>query len=184
MTEQTTVPATTAPVKTPAPMTAGGAPASKFRPTRWDPIEMLEDLQGEMSRLWGEAWSPGPWTTRRPLRRLFQGPTTWAPRVDVYQKDGQLVVQTELPGVKKEDAQVAIEDGDLVIRGERKSESEVKEEDYYRLERSAGTFYRRLPLGGEVKAEQITAKFADGVLEVTMTAPVPSKPAATAIPIA
>ena len=174
MAEQTTVP-----VKT-----TDGPKGEIARPPRWDPIEMLENLQGEMSRLWGEAWPLGPWTTRRPLRRLFQTPTAWAPRLDVYQKDGQLVVQAELPGLKKEDVQVAVEDGDLVIRGERRSESEVKEEDYYRLERSAGTFYRRLPLGGEVKAEQITARFADGVLEVTIPAPEPSKPAATAIPIA
>jgi HSP20 family protein len=174
MAEQTTVP-----VKT-----TEGAKEGTPRPTRWDPIEMLETLQGEMGRLWGEAWPLGPWTTRRPLRRLFQTPTAWAPRMDVYQKDGQLVVQAELPGVKKEDVQVAVEDGDLVIRGERKSESEVKEEDYYRLERSAGTFYRRLPLGGEVKAEQIKATFDDGVLQVTIPAPTPTKPAATTIPIA
>jgi HSP20 family protein len=145
---------------------------------------MLETLQSEMSRFWGEGWPLGPFATRRPLRRLFQTPTAWAPRMDVYQKDGRLVVQTELPGVKKEDVQVAVEDGDLVIRGERKSESEVKEEEYYRLERSAGTFYRRLPLGGAVEAGQIKATFADGVLEVTMPTPGPARPAATAIPIA
>ena len=172
MAEQTTVP-----VKT-----TEGAKAAKTQLARWDPIEMLEALQGEVGRLWGEAWPLGPWTTRRPLRRLFQTPTAWAPRIDVYQKDGQLVVQAELPGVKKEDVQVAVEDGDLVIRGERKTESEVKEEDYYRLERSAGTFYRRLPLG-QVTAERIAAKFADGVLEVTIPASEPAKPTTTSIPI-
>jgi HSP20 family protein len=169
---------TTTPTKT-----GNGAKEDTSRLARWDPIEMLENLQSEMSRFWGEAWPLGPWTTRRPLRRLFQTPTAWAPRMDVYQKNGELVVQAELPGVKKEDVQVAIEDGDLVIRGERKAESEVKEEDYYRLERSTGTFYRRLPIGGDVKPEQIKAHFADGVLEVTVPTPETTKPAATTIPI-
>jgi HSP20 family protein len=174
MAEQTTVPA----------KTTNGAKEGTATVIRWDPFEMLENLQSEMGRLWGGAWPLGPWTTRRPLRRLFQTPGAWAPHMDVYQKGGQLVIQVELPGVKKEDVKIALEDGDLTIRGERKSESEVKEEDYYRLERSAGTFYRRLPLGGEIKAEQIKASFVDGVLEVTIPTPEPATPTATTIPIA
>jgi HSP20 family protein len=86
------------------------------------------------------------------------------------------VVKAEVPEVKKEDIDVALEGGDLVIRGERKAEQEVKEEDYYRMERSYGSFYRRIPLGFEVKSEQVQAKYTDGVLEVSIP-----KPAETAL---
>lgn len=68
-----------------------------------------------------------------------------------------------------------------MIRGERHAESEVKEEDYYRAERSYGSFYRRLPLGFEVAADQITASYTDGVLEVQVPKPTPESPKATKI---
>jgi HSP20 family protein len=134
--------------------------SNERRLRRWDPFEMLDELQEEMIRLWGQAWPLVP----RPLRRL--APSAWAPTTDVYAHDNTLVVKTELPGMKKEDIEAALDQGDLVIRGERKVESEVKEENYYRLERSYGSFYRRVPLPFEVRAEQITASYNAGVLEI------------------
>jgi HSP20 family protein len=106
------------------------------------------------------------------------------PSTDVYEKDGNLVVKAELPGMKKEDIEVTLDQGDLVIRGERKAESEVTEEDYYRLERSYGSFYRRLPLGFHVTAEQIAASYHDGVLEVRIPKPKQEQPQAKKIPVA
>jgi HSP20 family protein len=73
--------------------------------------------------------------------------------------------------MKKEDVEVAIEEGDLILRGERKEETEVEEENVYRWERSYGSFFRRLPLTFEVKPEAVNANFKDGVLEVTLPLP-------------
>jgi HSP20 family protein len=151
---------------------------------RWDLSEMLETLQGEMARLWAQTWPLGPWAMSRPLRRMVPTPAAWAPRVDVFEKDSHLVVKAELPGVKREDVEITLEQGDLVIKGERKAEAGVREEDYHRLERSQGIFYRHLALPFEAKPEDITAHFAHGVLELAIPRPAVAAHAATKIPVA
>jgi HSP20 family protein len=143
---------------------------------RWDPIEMLNELQAEMARRWGQGWPFGPWSLGRRLAERAPLSTAWAPRMDVYEQGGDLVVKAELPGVKKDDMEVTLDDGDLVIRGERKAEKEVKEESFYRMERSYGSFYRRLPLSFEVKPDQIKASCADGVLEIRIPKPAEQRP--------
>ncbi len=95
----------------------------------------------------------------------------WRPDIDVYQKDGDLCVKADLPGMKKEDVEVLLEDGKLVIKGERSEESKVEEDDYYRAERSYGSFYRSIPLPPEIEEDAIQAQFADGVLEVRVVLP-------------
>ena len=152
-------------------------------PRRWDPFEMFETLQEEMDRFWRR---PGPfWPGGFPsfLRRSAGQGVTWAPRMDAYEKDNTIIVKAELPGLKKEDVQVELDDGNLVIRGESKAESEVKEDAYYRMERSAGSFYRRMPLPADVKPEQIQASMTDGVLEVRIPRPAESKPEARKIQV-
>ena len=98
-------------------------------------------------------------------------PAVWAPRVDMYEESGDIVVKAELPGIQRSDIEVTVEDNDLILKGERKSEKEVKDENYYRVERAYGTFYRRIPLPSAVDAEKIKAKFQDGVLEVRVAKP-------------
>ena len=152
-------------------------------PRRWDPFEMFESFQDEMDRLWRR---PNPfWTGAIPT--LFRGgagrSVSWAPRMDVYEKDNTIVVKAELPGLKKEDVQVELDDGSLVIRGETRTESEVKEDSYYRMERSSGSFYRRIPLPVDAKPEDIQATMNDGVLEVRIPRPAQSKPEAKKIAV-
>jgi HSP20 family protein len=118
---------------------------------------------------------------RRPFRRLARSQSGFAPSVDVFDQNGAIVVKAELPGVKKEDISAMVENGDLVIKGTRAEEKEVKETDYYRMERSSGTFYRRIPLPEGVKTDDISAKYEDGVLEVRVPQPAESTP--TSIPI-
>jgi HSP20 family protein len=132
---------------------------------------MLETLQDEMAHFWSQGWPFGSLPFPRRMGQLFYAPETWTPRLDVFDKDGDLVVKAELPGARKEDIEVTLDRGDVVIRGERKAESEVKEEHYYRMERSYGSFYRRVPLDFEATVEQIKATFADGVLEVRIPKP-------------
>jgi HSP20 family molecular chaperone IbpA len=131
----------------------------------------MDELQAEMARFWGRPLAM--WPVMRPLRRLAQTPLAMpsTPRVDGIEKDGILVLNTELPGVRKEDVQVELEDGDLVIRGQAKAETEVKEERFYRMERGAGGSYRRLSLTFEVPPDQIQASMADGMLEVRIPRP-------------
>jgi HSP20 family protein len=137
---------------------------------------VLDDFEAEMERFWRRPWS-GLW--RGPLLRPFAAftrePIAWAPRMDVYEKDNAIVFKAELPGLKKEDVEVEVDGEDLVVRGESKSESEVKDEDYYRSERSYGSFYRRMPLPAGVTPEQIQANLKDGVLEVRVPKPAEGK---------
>lgn len=170
--------------KAAVPVKSEGRPGAM---TRWDPFELFDTLEDEMARFWRTPRRIGPWTLGWPMRRPGQPGQTlapWAPRIDVFEKNGNLVVKAEIPGVKKEDIQVTLEGNDLAIRGERKEESEVKEEDYYRCERSYGSFYRRLPLPFEARPGQINANFKDGVLEITIAKPATEQPKAQKIAVA
>jgi HSP20 family protein len=103
--------------------------------------------------------------------------------MDVFEQNGNLVVKAELPGVAKDDIHVTYDRGDLEIRGEKKAESEVKEENYYRSERSYGSFYRRMTLPFELKPEQISAEYKDGVLQVKIPKPAETKSEPRKIPV-
>lgn len=88
-------------------------------------------------------------------------------RTDIYEKDGKLIYETELPGVKKEDIDIRVEDGRLVITGEIKRTEEVAEENYYRMGRRYGRFQRVFPLPEEADdPKKIQAKFQDGILKI------------------
>lgn len=151
---------------------------------RRDPFEMFETFQDEMARLWGQSWpfSLGPLTRR--ATPMTAPTTTWTPSVDVFEKNGDLVVKAELPGANKEDIEITLDQGELIIRGHKKAETEVKEEHYYRMEQSYGSFYRRLALPFETTAEQITATFTGGVLEIRIPKPTTeTQPLTRTIPI-
>jgi len=107
------------------------------------------------------------------LDRLFTTQTSemaeeadYGPAVDVYQTEDEVVVKAQLPGVKKEDVEVSMQENTLTIRAETRREEEVEEEGYFRRELRYGTYARRLPLPAAVDEEQVSAKMADGVLEV------------------
>ena len=137
---------------------------------RWNPSALIDEFQEELARLWSR---PFGIPMNRPGRLLAQVPLG-TPRLDLYEQDGYLVVKAEVPGVKKEDLQVELDNGDLVIRGETRAENEVKEDQYYRVERRLGRFYRRVPLPFDVKPEDIQATLNDGVLEVRIPKPAES----------
>jgi HSP20 family protein len=99
------------------------------------------------------------------------GPSMWSPQVEVFERGGELVVRADLPGMTKDDVEVDIAGNALVIRGERRSERDEKEEGYYRTERSYGSFYRAISLPEGVAGENAEATFRNGVLEITMPAP-------------
>lgn len=119
----------------------------------WDPLREME----EWERLWPSIW-----------RRFPAEEIGWTPAIDVYEKEDKFVIKAELPGMKQEDIDVSIVGDTLTIRGEKKTESEVKEEDYYRSERHYGSFFRSIPLPSSVDAKKIEATYEDGVLEVVL----------------
>jgi HSP20 family protein len=94
----------------------------------------------------------------------------FSPQVDMFERDGKLVVRADLPGMNKQDVTVEVTEDAVVIDGERKYEHEENEGGMYRSERSYGHFHREIPLPEGIKTENATANFKNGVLEVTLDA--------------
>jgi HSP20 family protein len=135
------------------------------------PTEILPRM-GNMERLFDrmveEFWRrPFP-TLLRPERWWPEGMTMRIPTVDVYEEKDDVVIKAEIPGLSKEDMSVQVADSMLTIKGEKKREEEVKEDEYYQCERSFGSFMREVALPCEVKADEVKASFKNGVLEVRM----------------
>ena len=124
-----------------------------------NPFALMRQLTDEMDRFAGQ------------LPRTGGDGTLWTPAIEVKQKEGKLMVTAELPGLKKENVNVHIDDNLLVVEGERKEEKEEKREGYYRSERSYGKFYRSIALPDGAKSDQATAQFNDGVLEISVPIP-------------
>ncbi|MRR17196.1 MAG: Hsp20/alpha crystallin family protein [Deltaproteobacteria bacterium] len=115
---------------------------------------------------WFDDILPRPFTPFFPRLRGME--EELMPEVDIFEANGDLVLKAELPGMKKEDIEVTLTDGMITISGEKKKEDEVKKKDYYKLERSYGSFCRSFSLPAEVKGDQVKSTFKDGILEVRM----------------
>lgn len=102
--------------------------------------------------------------------------TTWAPAVDIYETQNELVVKADLPDVNEKDIDVRVENNLLTIRGERKFEKSVSEENFLRVERTYGSFSRSFSLPNTVNAESIGAEYKNGVLTVTLPKREEAKP--------
>jgi HSP20 family protein len=124
------------------------------------PSRGLADLRQEMSRLWDAFGRPG----FPRVRPVFEG-QAW-PSVDVFERDGSLIVKADVPGLTAKDIEVTVTEDGITISGERAEEKEVKEKDFYRSERSYGRFVRQLPLPAGADRNNADASFKDGVLEI------------------
>jgi HSP20 family protein len=134
--------------------------------TRWDPFRDLTVLRDRMNRLFEDVFP----SLRLEDAELMQ--TTWSPAVDIYETENELVLTAELPGVNEKDVEIKVEDNTLSIKGERKLEKETKEENYHRIERAYGSFYRSFTLPNYIDYDNIQAEFENGLLRVHM----PKKP--------
>lgn len=143
--------------------------------TRWNTFRNLSSLQEQVNRLF-EGTVPGQ-TDKQAL-------TTWAPAVDIYETENELVLKAELPDVDEKDIDVRVENNMLTVRGERKFESKVKEENYLRVERTYGSFSRSFSLPNTVNTEAIKAEYAKGVLTVELPKRAESKPKQVKINVA
>lgn len=143
------------------------APAGEL-PESITPGSLVRRFVDEVDRL-AEDFGVGRGLFSSLERRLPGG--AWSPQVEMFERDGELVLRADLPGLSKDDVKVELADNAVTITGERRDEREEKREGFYSSERSYGRFYRRLPLPQGVNTEDARASFRDGVLEVTMPAP-------------
>lgn len=137
---------------------------------RLNPVRDMLAMRNEMNR-WakqlfrgGNGGNEGWWTG------------SWMPAVDMYESDEALMLKAELPGFSKDDVHVEIKDNLLTLKGERKRETDVKEEQYHRVERSSGSFRRSFVLPVLVDANKAEATFKDGMLELKLPKAEAAKP--------
>jgi HSP20 family protein len=133
----------------------------------WRPFSDLTRWERDMERMMDSFFDRRmrPWWPERWFGS--EAPMT-GPALDVYEDKDDLVVKAELPGLDKDNVEVDLTDHTLIIKGEKKKEEEAKEENYYRSERSYGTFVRTLQLPKDVQADKVKASFKNGILEVRM----------------
>ena len=135
--------------------------------TRWEPQRGFSTLQDQINRLFSDSFD----------RTGEEGSlTAWAPAVDIYETEHELVVKADLPDIDPKDLDIRVENNILTIRGERKFEKQVNEDKYLRVERSYGSFARSFTLANTVNAEAIKADYQNGVLTLTIPKREEAKP--------
>lgn len=139
-------------------------------PEKWDPWRNLSFLQDRINRMFWEAF-PEP---RGEDDEVSLG--TWYPAVDIHETDTAIILEAELPGLKKEDIDIEIRENILTLKGERKDNKEIKEQNYYRQERRSGKFSRSITLPAVIDPEKVAASYKAGVLEVKIPKPEEQKP--------
>jgi HSP20 family protein len=143
-------------------------PARVFRGLSTDPFRDLFDLQRGINQLFDASFAAAP-GEESALR-------AWTPAVDVYEDENSFVIKLEIPEVNRDDVKVSLNDNTLSISGERRVENEDKRENYHRVERTYGQFYRSFTLPPNVDGAAINAQFKDGVLRLTLPKKEEAKP--------
>jgi HSP20 family protein len=129
---------------------------------KWDPFRELEDVSTRLNRIFGR------FPARAESGNQMLAMADWAPSVDISETDTAYLIKGEIPGVKKEDVKVTIEDGMLTIQGERKQEKEEKGKKFHRVECSYGSFMRSFQMPDDADENKVTAEFKDGMINVTL----------------
>ena len=137
--------------------------------TRWDPFRDLVALQESMNRLFDESLR-----SRAGDQEISFA--AWSPAVDIYESESALVIKAELPEVDRKDIDIKVENNVLTIRGERKLQKEIREENYFRMERQYGTFSRSFSLPSNVDPSKVDASYKVGVLTIELAKLAESEP--------
>ena len=135
--------------------------------TRWGRVPNFGALQEQMNKLFEGTFNGSGENSAI---------TSWAPAVDIYETENELVLKADLPGVSEKDIDVRVENNMLTVRGERQFETKVKEDNYLRIERTYGSFSRSFGLPNTVNTEAISAEYKNGVLTVQLPKRAESKP--------
>jgi HSP20 family protein len=123
---------------------------------RFEPLRELETLTDQIQRYFDD------------LPFMFSGKHEgFSPKIDIWEDDKHIFVEAEIPGIKKEDLKLTLEDNILTIEGEKQVEEEKKEKNFFRNERIYGSFKRAFTLPVEVNPDKINAKFENGILKIT-----------------
>jgi HSP20 family protein len=136
--------------------------------SQWESIRGLNSLQDRVNQLFDDTF------IRRRIGESDLG--TWLPAVDIYETEQELIVKADLPGVDEKEIDIRVENNMLTIRGERKFQQDVSQDNYLRIERAYGPFTRSFSLPNTVDTEAIGAEHRDGVLTVRMPKREESKP--------
>lgn len=127
--------------------------------SRWDPFREVVALQNRVNSLFREMnEGDSPLTT-----------ASFVPAVDIYEDSKKVVLKLEVPGIEEKDLDIRVENNTLTVKGERKFEKEEKEENFHRIERRYGSFYRAFTLPSTVDAEHINANYNAGVLKLELS---------------
>ncbi len=129
--------------------------------TRYDPFRDLRSLQDEVNRLFSTNLSRNYGD-----EGIARG--AWTPNVDIYENKDQIVLEAELPGMKREDFELTVENSLLTLRGERRFEKRDEQDNYHRVERAYGSFTRSFTLPQTVSSESAVAEYQNGVLRVVL----------------
>jgi len=124
-------------------------------------LDLLYRLEQRMGRVFGEPFRTLDWN-------LVEPSTAWVPPVDIVEEPERLVFRAEIPGVSKDDIDIKVENGTLILRGEKKQEREIDGETAHRVERFYGAFTRSFALPATIDADKIQARYKDGVLELVL----------------
>jgi HSP20 family protein len=144
---------------------------------RFEPFRDLFNSQDRFNRVLSQAFSQAFGDEESKLG-------AWAPAVDIFETDENLVVKAEIPGVNPKDVEVRVEDNTLYLKGQRKFENEVKDENYHRIERSYGSFTRTFALPSSIDADKVAAEYKDGLLTLTLPKREEAKPKTIKIQVA
>ena len=142
---------------------------------RWEPFRDLISTQDRFNHLFNDTFA------RAFGDQQEVSPRAWVPPVDIYETGDSLVLKAELPGINPGDMEIRVEDNTLYLKGERKFEKEVKEENLHRVERSCGTFTRSFALPNTIDADKVKAEYQNGILTLTMPKREEAKPRAIKI---
>jgi HSP20 family protein len=136
---------------------------------RWEPFRDLVTTQDRFNRIFNDALSQS-------FGKEETASRAWMPPVDIYETDDSLVLKAELPGINPEDVEIRVEDNTLYLKGERKFQKNVKEENLHRVERSYGMFSRSFVLPNSIDSDKVQAAYKDGILTLTMPKREEAKP--------
>jgi len=135
---------------------------------RWEqPLHGATTMQDQINRMFSEGVGHAGQESNL---------TPWAPAVDIYETENELVIKADLPDVNPQNLDIRVENNILTIRGERKFESKVNEDNYLRIERAYGSFSRSFSLANSVKTEAIKADYQNGVLTLSLPKREEAKP--------
>ncbi|MGZ4819072.1 MAG: Hsp20/alpha crystallin family protein [Terriglobales bacterium] len=137
--------------------------------TRWDPFQELNVITDRMNRLFQDSFGTAG-------REDALTTSSFVPPVDIYEDEQNIVLKLEVPGIDQKDIDVRMENNTLTVRGERKFEKEEKEENFHRVERRYGSFFRAFTLPNTVDAENVHAEYDNGVLKIKLAKKAEAKP--------